>query len=273
MWADLWYALDELERPWDITTVRLTDFVDYLDEQTRNALRNKLQIFTPSHSSVYFQAIVRAQARSAHEAIEKGLKAILIDAGWTNTQKHDLHELLANMKQLNPGAFSELKRCFDSVVRYLKFVSVFVGKSDNILDYFRDIGNQKIFVGNRYASITGGGIVVDMIVLIHVEVMRALLWLLFDWVPGDIESRIEEAARKAVLAEGIRNTAWDAEKWVNQGPVRPRMQDIGNLSSSKVLRAAIRKCAKESSEREVQSWAMRIRRDYILAKRKARDVK
>ena len=267
VWADLWYVLDELERPRRDMEIRLIDYVDNLDEQTRIDLCNKLVITSVSSSLVYSKAIARAQARNSHEAIEKGLKAILIDGGWKNETIHDLHKLLEYVQQHNPKKFSDVERCFDSTIRYLKFATGSQRSNDvNILDYFRENGNQQTFIDNRYASIEGRNSSEGMIVLIYMEIMRALLWLLFDWTPVDIESRIEEAARKAVLAERERDAEWNAEEWLGQGLVRPRLEVIGNLDDSKVLRAAVRRCAKESNDSDVEFWANRIRRNDVLAR-------
>ena len=68
IWADLRYALDELNRPLE-----------------KMGLYDRLPP-TGLFSPVYSKAKMRADTRTAHEAIEKGLKAILIDRGLT--EKH-----------------------------------------------------------------------------------------------------------------------------------------------------------------------------------------
>ena len=217
---------------------------------------------------------MRADTRNAHEAIEKGLKAILKDDGLSEKQvrshSHELHLLLADVQQHNPTAFSELERCFDSTIRYLESVTT-IQHNTNILDYFRKHGKTEVFVENRYASIEGrkstdGG----MIGLVYREMIRALLWLIFGWSPKDINFRIEEEARKAVLAESKREPEWDAVEWLNQGPVRPRLEVNENLKNNKVLRAALRRCARESKDGGIQYWADRFRRDHLASRRKAR---
>ena len=272
VWADLRYGLDELERPRRDAHVRLMADADNLDENGRTELYNRLEV-SFDYFLVYDRAIARAQARIAHEAIEKGLKAILLDAGWKNTNSHDLRELLEDVQQLNPQTFGEIERCYESTIRHLKFITG-IQRNSSIIDYFRENGNRQAFIENRYASIDGGDIIGGMIVLIYMEVMRALLWLLFDWTPADIESRVERAARKAVLTESGRDAEWDADGWLGQGSVKPRLEAIENQADNRVLRAAVRRCAKDSKDHAVRGWAKRIRtnrRMDLLATRRERD--
>ena len=130
---------------------------------------------------------------------------------------------------------------------------------------------KKIFVAKRYESLEGReNTVWGMIGRVYCEMIRALLSLLFGWTPKDIGSRIKEEARRAIMAESKLDPTWDAEEWLNQGPFRPRQEAIENLENNKVLRAAIRKCARESKDSAIQFWAERLRRNRITAKRKAR---
>lgn len=272
VWADLRYALDELDRPPLDIHSRLTDAAN-LDAQPEGEYINRLfQIGLLSLA--YSGAKARADTRNAHEAVEKGLKAILIDGGLSEKQVrsrgHELHGLLADVQQHNPSAFNELERCFDSTIQYLENVTA-IQHNTNILDYFRKHGKAEIFVEIRYESIEGrkntdGG----MIGHVYREMIRALLSLIFGWSPRDINLRIEEEARKAVLAERKRDPAWDALEWLNQGAVRPRLEVIENLENNKVLRAALRRCALQSKDSGIEYWAKRFRHDHFIARRKAR---
>ena len=47
-----------------------------------------------------------------------------------------------------------------------------------------------------------------MIGRVYREIIRALSSLIFGWTPKDINCRIEEEARKAILAESERDPAW-----------------------------------------------------------------
>ena len=274
VWADLRYALDELERsPLDINS-RLTEAANF-DAQSEDEHINRLfQI--GSLSIAYSRAKMRADTRNAHEAIEKGLKAILIDGGLSENQVrsrgHQLHRLLADVQQHNPTAFKELERCFNGTIQYLENVTT-LQHNTNILDYFRKHGKSEIFVENRYESIEGRkGTDGGMIGYVYREMIRALLSLVFGWTPKDINSRIEEEARKAVLAESTRDSTWNATEWLNQGPVRPRLEVIENLENNKVLRAALRRCARQSKDSGISYWAKRFRYDHFLARTKARSI-
>ena len=271
VWADLRYALDELDRPSRDIHSRLTDAAN-LDAQSEDEFSKRL-LQIGLLSTAYSKARIRADTRNAHEAIEKGLKAILIDGGLSEDQVrsrgHKLHRLLADVQQHNPTAFNELERCFDSTIQYLESVTT-IQHNTNIVDYFRKHGKAEIFIANRYASIEGNNNKYGMIHLVYCEIIHVLLSLIFGWTPKDIDSRIEEEARKAILAESNLDPAWDAAEWLIRGPVRPRLEVIENLENNKVLLAAVRRCARESKDSRIQYWAERLRRNRIAAKRKAR---
>ena len=338
IWADLRYALDELNRrPRGDIHIRLTD-AGYLDAQPEDEFYKRL-LQIGLLSTAYSKAKMRADTRNAHEAIEKGFKAILIDSGlpeehmrsrghqlhrlladvkqhnptafnelercFDNTiqyldtrnaheaiekgfkailidsglpeehmrsRGHQLHRLLADVKQHNPTAFNELERCFDNTIQYLEIVTT-IQHNTNILEYFRKHGKAEIFVASRYASIEDADSAAEgMIGLVYMEIIRALLSLIFGWAPRDINYRIEEEARKAILAENNRDPAWDGEEWMNRGPVRPRLEGIENLKNNRVLRAALRRCARESKDRAIQFWADKLRRDQVAARRRTRSA-
>ena len=272
VWADLRYALDELDRaPRDIHS-RLTDAAN-LDAQPEDEFHNRL-LQIGLLSIAYSKAKARSDTRNAHEAIERGLKAILIDGGRSEKQVrshgHELHRLLADVQQHNPPAFNELERCFDSAIQYLESVTN-IRHNTNILDYFREHGKAEIFVANRYASIEGGNNTDGgMIGYIYREMIRALLSLILGLNPKDIILRIEEEAIEAIMAESELDPAWDAAEWMSRGPVRPRLEVIGNTRKNKVLRAALRRCARESKDSAIRHWAWKLRRNRVAARRKAR---
>ena len=221
---------------------------------------------------------MRADTRNAHEAIERGLKAILLDGGLPLAQVrqrgHELHLLLADVKSHNPTAFRELERCFDSAIEYLEIVTTpaYVRRyKTDILDYFQKHGKAEVFITNRYMSLEGDKRQYGMIGHIYFEIIRALMALIFGGIPKDILSRIEEGAREAVLAESQRDPVWDKTEWLSQGPVRPRLEDIKNLKHNKVLRLAVRRCARESKDKGIRDWAERFRHKHIAEGRKARD--
>ena len=272
VWADLRYVLDELDRPPGNIHSRLTDAAN-LDAQPEDEFFIRL-LQIALFSTAYSRAKTRADTRNAHEAIEKGLKAILMDGGLSERQVrsrgHELHRLLADVQQYNPAAFNELARCFDSTIQYLESVTT-IRHDTNILDYFRKHGKAEVFVASRYASIEGPhNTDAGMIGHVYREMIRALLSILFGWTPKDINCRIEEEARKAILAESERAPAWDAAEWLGRGPVRQRLESIGNLENNKVLRAALRRCARESRDSAVRYWAGNHRHRHLAARRRGR---
>ena len=138
VWGDLVYALDELERPALDIHSRLRDAADLDAQSEYEALSRLFQIGLLSIA--YPRARDRADTRNAHEAIEKGLKAILIDQGRSSEKVkcrgHHLHLLLADIQQNGPAAFSELERCFNITMGFLERVTLFQ-QNTNIVDCFR----------------------------------------------------------------------------------------------------------------------------------------
>lgn len=276
VWAELKYALDELERPWhdrDITK-RLTDaastsakpgegFDEYL------ARTEKVWLLSRSYS----KARTRADTRIAHEAIEKGLKAILIEGGLSGAKVrcrgHELHRLLADIQRYNPTVFNELERCFDSTIQHLERITT-IQHNTSIIDYFQEHGKAEVFIANRYESIEGNSDKYGMMGLIYCELIRALLSLIFGWTPKDVDSRIEEDAKRAILAESRLDPAWDVTGWLDRGPVHPRLETVENLEDNKVLRAAVRKLKRESKDSAIRYWAMILRHKSVHARREAR---
>ena len=201
VWADLKYALDELDRPPLDMRSYLVDGAG-LHEQSEDEARDRL-LESALFSGSYSKARMRAETKIAHEAIEKGLKAILLEGGLSRRQVrsrgHELHLLLEDVQKRNPMAFSALERCFDSTIQYLESVTL-LKYNTNIVDYFREHGQAEVFVAKRYESIEGNSNKYGMIGFVYTEMIRALLSLISGRTPRDIGSRIEEEARKSGLS-------------------------------------------------------------------------
>lgn len=264
VWADLRYALDELDR-----------LPCHIHDHLTNAPSEGDFLKTFFHGGdpqlAYIMAKARADTRNAHEAIEKGLKAILIDSGVKVRKGHEGHALhlhLQDIRQHNLTAFNDLERCFNSTIQYLESVTT-IQHSTNIIDYFRKHGKTKVFVAKRYESIEGRNNEVEpMIDYVYREIIRALLSLIFGWSPKDIGGRIEEAARKAILVESKFAPAWNVEEWLSRGPIRPRLENLENIVENKVLLAAVQRCSWESEDAGVRFWAKTVRRNRINSKRR-----
>ncbi len=278
VWAELCIALESLENPPQNMRSRLSNSVKdairtmYEDEDSAARFFQLLEL-QKAHSMTQS----RSEIAISHEAIEKGLKAILIDSGVSVEEvkklRHNLDKLLMAVQQHNATAFNELERCFESTMQYLEIVTsqTYVATyRTHIVDYFQRHGKEKVFVENRYQSIEGKrGTAGGMVGFVYREIIRGLMSLIYGNTPNDICSRIEEEARKTVLAESKRDPAWDVLGWLNRGPVHPRLEVIENLEN-KVLYAAVRRLSRASKDNGIQGWAKRLRRRRLAAKRKAR---
>ena len=141
-----------------------------------------------------------------------------------------------------------------SIIQYLERVTS-LQHNTNIVDYFQEHGKAKVFEVSRYESLEGrDNDAWGMIGLVYLEVMRALISLLLGQTPRDVDSRIEEKARKAILAASKLDPAWGRSRVGESGPVRPRLEDIESLNN-KVLYAAVRRCERDSRRNAIQYWA------------------
>ena len=278
VWADLRYALDEMNRPSLDIHSRLKkaaniDGFPVVDEQSFGEWNLRL-LQVAQLSSAYSNARSRADTRNAHEAIEKGLKSILLDSGLSvedvRGSRHELYRLLLDVQKHNPMAFGELERCFNVSIQFLTDVTS-ARYNTNIVDYFQKYGKSGVFVTNRYESLEGRSNSYEgMIGFIYREMIYALMSVIFGRTARDITTRIEQETSEAILSQSKHDPAWDVEGWLNQGAVRPRLEYTDNLANNKVLRLAVRRCAKHSEDYGVRHWARWLRREYIAGKREAR---
>lgn len=275
VWADLRYVLEKLDAPLPDIHSRLKTSANLDDQSEGEAIDSFFAISL--FSGAYFRARVRADTKDCHEAIEKGLKTLLRDGGMSEKEVrvygHDLPKLLTAIKLHNPMAFNEIERCFEITLDYLEGVTsreYVASYRTNIADYFEKHGIAKVFEANRYESLEGKSYQYGMIGLVYREIIRALLSLIFGGTPKDIFSRVEDEARREVLAESKLDPTWDVTEWLSQGPVRPRLEIIENLNSNKVLFAAVRRCARESKDREIQYWAEMLRSKSLAERKRLR---
>lgn len=111
VWADLQYALDNLYVP--------PRDMHSLDAYEDEFIKRFPHIKQPLYMT-YSTAKARAETTIAHGAIEKGLKALLLDSGLSMKKvkdyRHHLDKLLIAVQQHNRMAFDELERCFESTM-------------------------------------------------------------------------------------------------------------------------------------------------------------
>ena len=136
-----------------------------------------------------------------------------------------------------------------------------------VIEYLGTHFNRKTYSANKYGSIESEDVTPgDGIPIVTTEVMRGLIIAVLGLPARDVYVRIEEEAIKAIRAERRLSPAWDADCWIEQGAVRPRLEAIEEVESNKVLRAAIRRCHREGVDSTVRHWAMWIREKRVRAR-------
>lgn len=262
VWADLKNALDTSDRePSDVLHNGLMAQADAMTVQTEGDLKEFADVLMVDVMTLHAQS--RSKSRMdvvlAHEAMENGMKSLLIDHG---VSQHDYrgHNLALTLKQVqkhDPGAFRVIQLYFDNAVKLCEELTGRVYIRD-IFEYFKESFNEDTYKTSKYGSIEDGNNTGGGIGLVTNEVIRALIVIVLDLPAREVYSRIEEEATKALLAVNVSDPAWDAEAWIEQGPVRPRLEVVENLGKTKALRAAVRKCHKETKDSTIRYWAMKI---------------
>lgn len=180
-----------------------------MDTESDNKLRTELRVIG-EYSYSYPQAKSRAEVTISHAAVESGPKALLMEGGVpynrVRKRQHSLDKLLSDVKRYTPTVYKELERCFNSVIRYLGQVTP-ISHNTSIVDYFREHGKGKVYEVNRYQSPDGRNSddPWGMIGQVYREIIRALISLLLGRTPSDLDFRIEEGAREAILAASHRD--------------------------------------------------------------------
>ena len=185
VWGELMYVFDDLgRRDFDIIP-RLNKAADK-DSPPFEEFMNRF-IQTGTLGDGYYKAKRRADARNAHEAIEKGLKALLLDAGMSmggvRRRGHELYRLLVDVQRHSQDSYKELERSFDYA---LQRVELATGSRPNVtmIDYFRENGTKDVFLARRYGSLeddtgVGGGEIFS----VNREIIRALSFLVIGKTP------------------------------------------------------------------------------------------
>ena len=141
----------------------------------------------------------------AHLAIERGLKALLTEAGGSTQRTHGLHKLYRALKECNQKSADYLARAFDDAVRFFGYnVNTKGFKQFRSLDnYLTKVGTDKAFEALRYWAIgesSKGASPISYISLpIHRELLCAL-WCLF--LPSrreTVSSRVEREIANAMF--------------------------------------------------------------------------
>ena len=217
-----------------------------------------------------YTAGARSQASTTHHALEVGLKGVLRASGVSEraTRGHNLLPLLEMVQQHRGKEFDDIVRCFETSID-LCDSNTGMARRDitDIFDYLRSDFNSDTYEANKYWSIensdeTGGG----AIAIVTREIVLALIAILSGERPQDAHGRIEDELRKSIVVERGLDRPWDTDEWLAPGSLRERLEVIEGVEDNKVLRAAVRRCHRETKDLTVRYWAMAIRNRLLNSK-------
>ena len=151
----------------------------------------------------------------AHLAIERGLKALINEAGGSVEETHGLHRLYRDLKGRDQESGDYLAMAFqDSVGFYGYNVNAKgFGQFRSLDDYLSRVGTEKTFESLRYWAIgeTGKGESPMPYIspLIHREILCALWCLFLASRRETVSGRVEREVREAMFSR--RHIHWGAE--------------------------------------------------------------
>ena len=137
------------------------------------------------------------RAPIAHLAIERGMKALITEAGGSAECKHGLHKLYRALKEVNQESADYLARAFEDAVGFFGYNVRTKGFKQfrSLDDYLTKVGTDKAFEALRYWAIgessKGASPISYISLAIHRELLCAL-WCLF--LPSrreTVSSRVE----------------------------------------------------------------------------------
>ena len=154
----------------------------------------------------------------SHLAIERGLKALISDAGGTEESIHALNKLYENLQNCDKKSSEFLAVAFEDAVRFFRYnvKAKGFGHFASLDKYLSKVGTKGVFDALRYWSIgvpgKGERLIRYISPPIHRELLYAL-WCLFsddNPNPETVSGRVERTVTHAML-EG-RDFVWSPEK-------------------------------------------------------------
>ena len=149
-----------------------------------------------------------------HLAIERGLKALIGEAGGSKENIHDLNRLYRNLKECDQGSADYLATAFQDAVCFYRYNANTRGFAQfrSLDDYLSRVGTEKAFELLRYWAIgeTGKGEspLPYISPLIHREILCALWCLFFSGRRDLVSERVEREVQEAMFSRRWSN--WKA---------------------------------------------------------------
>ena len=153
----------------------------------------------------------------AHLAIERGLKALLTEAGSSAERTHGLHKLYRVLGGCNQKAADYLATAFEDAVSFFGYNVNTKGfkQFGSLDDYLTKVGTDKAFEALRYWAIgesSQGATPISYISLpIHRELLCALWCLFFPTRRETVSTRVEREIAGAMFDRRDTNDSPDGE--------------------------------------------------------------
>ena len=145
------------------------------------------------------------RAPIAHLAIERGLKALISEAGGTGDHTHGLHKLFQDLMQCDEKSAEYLAEAFQDAVKFYGYnVNIKGFKQFRSLDdYLSKVGNEKAFELFRYWAIgessNGESPILFISLPIHRELLQALWCIFLPTLRQTVSGRVEDAVARAMF--------------------------------------------------------------------------
>ena len=197
----------------------------------RESIKQAIAILdsTPQHRDLVPAANIVKLAdplSTAHLAMERGLKALITDAGETFEHTHDLNRLYEDLRKHNQEASRYLARAFDDAVRFFGYNPNAKGLSQfrSIDEYFSKVGTKKSFQDLRYWAIdnpsTTDNPIRDISPLIHRELLHALSIVFLPNRRETVSNRVDREIARAMVDARHAHIAYHPEDTCRGAAVR-----------------------------------------------------
>ncbi len=141
----------------------------------------------------------------AHLAIERGMKALITEAGRSAKCTHNLHKLYRDLKEGNQESADYLARAFEDAVRFFRYNVNTEGFKQfrSLDDYLTKVGTDQAFEALRYWAIgesgRGESPISYISPLIHRELLCALGHLFVPSLRETVSTRVEREVADAMF--------------------------------------------------------------------------
>lgn len=212
---------------------------------------------------------VTNRAPIAHLAVERGLKALIINAGRTLERTHDLNRIYRVLGECNKESSGFLAKAFDDAVEFFGYDVRAKGFEhfQSIGDYLSKVGGEKDFNKLRYWVLEGPvpGSIRYISLCIHREILCALYCLFLPNLRETVSERVERVIKAAFNRTDLAYNTKDEYKKDSVDRYKRWLEERGSLY------AALEEAAQKNFAVNDDEFISQTLRESITKLRRSKD--